>query len=90
MKMNFLFTGTETMDVMLLSLILNWIIDGLFHTTYNSKKYDAYINVEWCNKSIFIKYLFKYVIKGLDCSKMYFQRIRNGLDTPYDEDRYNQ
>ena len=49
------------------------------------KKYQAHINVEWCNKGIFIKYLFKYVTKGPDRGKVYIQRIRSGEPAPYDE-----
>jgi hypothetical protein len=37
------------------------------------KKYNAHINVEWCNKSNMIKYRFKYVTKGIDRAKVYFE-----------------
>jgi hypothetical protein len=34
---------------------------------------------------MFIKYLFKYVTKGPDASKVYLQKVTNGEDTPIDE-----
>ena len=37
------------------------------------KKYNVHINVEWCNKSNMIKCLFKYVTKGNDRAKVYFE-----------------
>ncbi|XP_044406347.1 uncharacterized protein [Triticum aestivum] len=41
------------------------------------KKFQGHINVEWCNKTQVMKYLFKYVIKGADYSKVMLERLKN-------------
>jgi hypothetical protein len=63
-----------------------WVVP---YNMFLLKKYQAHINVEWCNKGIFIKYLFKYVTKGPDRGKVYIQRIRSGEPAPYDEQTKN-
>jgi hypothetical protein len=50
-----------------------WVVP---YNMYFLKKFQSHINVEWCNKSKVIKYLFKYVTKGLDFANVGFKRKR--------------
>ena len=56
------------------------------HNRFLLLKYGGHINVEWCNQSRSIKYLFKYINKGYDrVTTSFFETGSDGVEKNVDE-----
>ncbi|XP_074303613.1 uncharacterized protein LOC141638064 [Silene latifolia] len=65
-------------------------VDNRFIVPYNIDllvKYQAHLNVEWCNKHRSVKYLFKYMSKGPDMTLASIQEIRGNTNEPNAKDK---
>ncbi|XP_020105809.1 uncharacterized protein LOC109722257 [Ananas comosus] len=63
-------------------------LDNRFVVPHNLQlvvKYQAHINVEWCNKSRLIKYLFKFMNKGLDRTRAIIEDSYLAHNSSFDE-----
>jgi hypothetical protein len=87
MRMVLLYISELTMEDLLSKAALEWEIIGLFHITLSCLKNMMPILIQnGATRVFFIKYLFKYITKGPNCSKAYLQKITSGVDTPIDEE----
>jgi hypothetical protein len=60
-------------------------LDNRWVVPYNLallKKFQGHLNVEWCNKSNLLKYLFKYLTKGHDRARAGFYPSHVSTDPP--------
>ncbi|CAN6894159.1 unnamed protein product [Brassica oleracea] len=57
------------------------VLDNTFVVPHNIKllkKYEGHINVEWCNRTSAVKYLFKYITKGVDRATAVIEKGNTG------------